>query len=169
MSPADAFVWAVVAATAAWLVVSTVVPVTLQGLLALARRVRPLSRPIATVVAAILLVGVVRSSPSAAVVPPPVQRIIIDQQPAPTAVTVRSPVSRVATLGSTGSAYMVVSGDTLWGIARDFLSQNGSHPDGGAVSVAWRTIYESNTDVVGADPNLILPGQVLTIPGGLHG
>ena len=169
MSPADAFVWAVVAATAAWLVVSTVVPVTLQGLLALARRVRPLSRPIATVIAAILLVGVVRSSPSAAVVPPPVERIIIDRQPVPTAVTVLSPVSRVATLGSAASAYTVVSGDTLWGIARDILSQTGSHPDGGAVSVAWRTIYESNTDVVGPDPNLILPGQVLTIPGGLHG
>jgi nucleoid-associated protein YgaU len=169
MSPADAFVWAVVAATAAWLVVSTVVPVTLQGLLALTRRVQPLSRPIATVVAAILLVGVVRSSPSSAVVPPPIERVIIERQPVPTAVTVRSPVSRLATLGSAGSEYTVVTGDTLWGIARSILSQSGTHPDGGDVSVAWKTIYESNTDVVGADPNLILPGQVLTIPGGLHG
>ena len=169
MSPADAFVWAVVAATAAWLVVSTVVPATLQGLLALARRVHPLSRPIATVVAAILLVGVVRSSPSAAVVPPPIERVIIDRQPVPTAVTVRSPVSRMAALGSAGSEYTVVTGDTLWGIARSILSQSGTRPDGGEVSVAWKAIYESNTDVVGADPNLILPGQVLTIPGGLHG
>ena len=169
MSPADAFVWAVVAATAAWLIVSTVVPVTLQGLLALARRVQPLSRPIATVVAAILLVGVVRSSPSAAVVPPPIERVIIERQPVPTAVAVRSPVSRMAALGGTGSEYTVVTGDTLWGIARSILSQSGRHPNGGEVSAAWKTIYESNTDVVGPDPNLILPGQVLTIPGGLHG
>jgi hypothetical protein len=169
MSPADSFVWAVVAATAAWLVVSTAVPVTLQGLLVLSRRVQPLSRPIATVVAAILLVGVVRSSPSVADVPPPIERVIIERQPAPTAVTVRSPVSRMVALGGAGSAYTVVTGDTLWGIARDILSQSGLHPDGGEVSVAWKAIYQANTEVVGADPNLILPGQVLTIPGGLHG
>jgi hypothetical protein len=169
MSPADSFVWAVVAASAAWLVASTVVPVTLQGLLVLGRRVEPLSRPIATVVAAVLLIGVIRSSPSFADVPPPIERVIIERQPAPTAVTVRSPGSRMAALGSADSDYTVVTGDTLWGIARSILSQDGTHPDGGEVSVAWKTIYESNTDVVGADPNLILPGQVLKIPGGLHG
>jgi nucleoid-associated protein YgaU len=169
MSPADSFVWAVVAATAAWLVVSTVVPVTLQGLGALGHRVQPLSRPIATVVAAVLLIGVVRSSPSTADVPPPIERVIVERQPAPTAATVRSPVLRMASLGSAGSDYTVVTGDTLWGIARSILGQSGAHPDGGEVSVAWKTIYESNTDVVGADPNLILPGQVLKIPGGLHG
>jgi len=169
MNPAEAFVWAVVAATAAWLVVSTVVPVTLQGVVALGHLVQPLSRPIATVVAAVLLVGIVRSSPSTAVVPPPIERVIIDRQPVPTAVAVRSPVSRVVTLSIPGSEYTVVTGDTLWGIARSILSQSGTHPDGGEVSVAWKTIYESNTDVVGADPNLILPGQVLKIPGGLHG
>jgi nucleoid-associated protein YgaU len=169
MSPADSFVWAVVAATAAWLVVSTAVPVTLQGLVVLSRRVQPLSRPIATVVAAILLIGVVRSSPSVADVPPPVERVIVERQRAPTASAVRSPVSRMATLGGAGSDYTVVTGDTLWGIARSILSQSGTHPDGGEVSVAWKAIYQANTEVVGADPNLILPGQVLKIPGGLHG
>jgi nucleoid-associated protein YgaU len=28
----------------------------------------------------------------------------------------------------------------------------------------WRIIYEANVDVIGPDPDLIYPGQVMTIP-----
>lgn len=49
--------------------------------------------------------------------------------------------------------YTVKSGDTLWAIAKRTLS-DGSR---------WREIYNNNTDVIGKDPNLIFPGQVLRI------
>ena len=49
--------------------------------------------------------------------------------------------------------YTVKSGDTLWAIAKQALG------DGGR----WREIYNNNADVIGKDPNLIRPGQVLRI------
>jgi len=48
--------------------------------------------------------------------------------------------------------YTVVPGDTLSGIAAAF-----GLPD-------WQRLYETNRDVIGGDPNLIRPGQVLVIP-----
>jgi LysM repeat protein len=53
----------------------------------------------------------------------------------------------------TPKTYTVKSGDTLWAIAKRVLG------DGGR----WREIYNNNTDVIGKDPNLIRPGQVLRI------
>jgi len=49
--------------------------------------------------------------------------------------------------------YIVKPGDTLWAIAKKTLG------DGGR----WREIYNNNTNVIGKDPNLIFPGQVLRI------
>ena len=53
----------------------------------------------------------------------------------------------------TPKTYTVKPGDTLWGIAKQTLG------DGGR----WREIYNNNVDVIGKDPNLIRPGQVLRI------
>lgn len=50
--------------------------------------------------------------------------------------------------------YTVVSGDCLWNIAKRFYG-NGSQ---------YTIIYDANRDVIGGNPNLIYPGQVLTIP-----
>lgn len=50
--------------------------------------------------------------------------------------------------------YTVKSGDCLWNIAKK-LYGDGSQ---------YTKIYDANRDVVGGDPNLIYPGQVLTIP-----
>lgn len=55
---------------------------------------------------------------------------------------------------TSGSKYTVVSGDTLSGIAKDKDVKGG-----------WHTLYDMNKKVVGSDPNLIFPKQVLTIPG----
>jgi murein DD-endopeptidase MepM/ murein hydrolase activator NlpD len=49
--------------------------------------------------------------------------------------------------------YTVVTGDTLSGIAEDH------HVAGG-----WPQLYADNRGVVGGDPDLILPGQHLTVP-----
>ncbi|MBI2912961.1 MAG: LysM peptidoglycan-binding domain-containing protein [Chloroflexi bacterium] len=48
--------------------------------------------------------------------------------------------------------YTVVPGDTLSGIAAAFGLAD------------WHALYEANRDIVGGDPNLIFPGQVLVIP-----
>jgi len=52
------------------------------------------------------------------------------------------------------TTYTVQPGDTLWGIAERFY---------GAGS-RFGPIYAANTGTIGSDPDLILPGQVLTIP-----
>lgn len=54
----------------------------------------------------------------------------------------------------TPKTYTVKAGDTLWTIARRFLG-NGNR---------WREIYDLNRSVIGPDPNLLRPGQVLRIP-----
>lgn len=50
--------------------------------------------------------------------------------------------------------YTVKKGDCLWKIAARLLN-DGSR---------WREIYNLNKSVIGGNPNLIYPGQVLTIP-----
>jgi len=51
-------------------------------------------------------------------------------------------------------SYTVVKGDCLWNIAKKFYG-NGSK---------YTLIYNANRGVIGGNPNLIYPGQVLTIP-----
>lgn len=50
--------------------------------------------------------------------------------------------------------YTVVKGDCLWNIAKKFYG-NGAK---------YTAIYDANKGVIGGNPNLIRPGQVLTIP-----
>ena len=50
--------------------------------------------------------------------------------------------------------YTVKSGDCLWNIAKKFYG-NGAQ---------YTKIYNANKGVIGGNPNLIYPGQVLTIP-----
>ena len=50
--------------------------------------------------------------------------------------------------------YTVVKGDCLWNIAKKFYG-NGA---------LYTKIYEANKSIIGGNPNLIYPGQVLIIP-----
>ncbi|MBB0243475.1 peptidoglycan DD-metalloendopeptidase family protein [Streptomyces alkaliphilus] len=68
----------------------------------------------------------------------------------------------VRTAGATGKVpqggagdHRVVRGDTLYRIA-------GQH----SVEGGWQSLYELNRSVIGNDPNLILPGQRLSLPAG---
>jgi len=58
-----------------------------------------------------------------------------------------------ATVAAPASHYTVQPGDTLSGIAA-------SHGLAG-----WSQLYEDNHAVIGANPNFIVPGEVLVLPG----
>lgn len=62
--------------------------------------------------------------------------------------------SRPTNNAPSGGTYTVKKGDSLWKIAASKLG-NGSR---------WNEIYNANKSVIGGNPNLIYPGQVLTIP-----
>ncbi|SFC13945.1 transglycosylase family protein [Streptomyces aidingensis] len=73
------------------------------------------------------------------------------EEPAPAEVTVEAvPTTPAPAAESTGDRYTVVSGDTLFKIAQ-------------AHGTAWEHIYADNKDVIGDNPNLIYPGQQLTL------
>lgn len=55
---------------------------------------------------------------------------------------------------ASSQTYTVVKGDCLWNISKKFYG-NGSK---------YMVIYNANKGVIGGNPNLIYPGQVLTIP-----
>lgn len=56
--------------------------------------------------------------------------------------------------GTANRSYTVVSGDCLWRIAKKYYGKGSE----------WRKIYDANKSVIGSNPNLIYPGQVLVIP-----
>lgn len=51
--------------------------------------------------------------------------------------------------------YIVKPGDNLWSISKNLLGDGQK----------WGEIYHVNSDLIGANPRLILPGQELSIPG----
>ncbi len=59
-----------------------------------------------------------------------------------------------------GKAYRVKAGDTLWSIAASALSTD----DPARIARFWPRLHRMNRAVIGADPNMILPGQVLRLP-----
>jgi hypothetical protein len=56
----------------------------------------------------------------------------------------------------------VRAGDCLWTITDDLLGPN-ADPDADIAS-AWPRLSERNRDVIGSDPDLLEPGQVLEVP-----
>ncbi len=50
-------------------------------------------------------------------------------------------------------SYTVLPGDSLWAIAKRFYGSGSK----------WKELYAANKSVVGTNPNLIYPGQVLTL------
>lgn len=98
-----------------------------------------------------LITGITRPAPFVpAVSTPPVTPPPVTPPPVTPPPTTPPPVTPPAT----GKTYKVVSGDYLYKIAK------AQYGDGSK----WRKIYDANRKLIGCDPNLILPGQVLTIP-----
>ncbi|WP_143424926.1 LysM peptidoglycan-binding domain-containing protein [Geodermatophilus pulveris] len=57
---------------------------------------------------------------------------------------------------------MVRPGDSLWTITAQLLGEQATAEQ---VLDAWPRLYAANRDVIGADPDLIHPGQELVLPG----
>ncbi|MGO4384561.1 LysM peptidoglycan-binding domain-containing protein [Specibacter sp. RAF43] len=62
-----------------------------------------------------------------------------------------------------GGSVVVHAGDSLWSIAAASL---GPYATDVEVSAAWPAWYRTNRAVIGPDPNVILPGQLLQAPPG---
>jgi nucleoid-associated protein YgaU len=62
-------------------------------------------------------------------------------------------------------AHVVLRGECLWSIAEaDLRVRTGADPVPAAVAAAVQRWWAANAEVIGDDPDLLLPGQVLTPP-----
>jgi LysM repeat protein len=61
----------------------------------------------------------------------------------------------LASHGMNAGKYVVRAGDNLWDISKNLMGSGEK----------WGQLYHLNSDVIGANPRLILPGQELTLPG----
>lgn len=114
----------------------------------------PIRLVVGSTLCASLLVGSLR--PVLAVTPPPAMRIVTDVD-APS-----EPVPKAAQPGL--EHHTVERGDSLWRIARMTLVSQGLPSTGADVAAYWPRIHEANREIIGSDPHLIHPGQVLELP-----
>ncbi len=61
------------------------------------------------------------------------------------------------------STVTVLAGDTLWGLAAASLGPLATDVE---IAMAWPRLYQSNKAVIGDNPDLLYPGQILRIPPG---
>lgn len=61
-------------------------------------------------------------------------------------------------------SHLVVRGDCLWTIAAERLATSGAPVTDTEIAQAVRAWWSANVDVIGPNPDLILPGQVLDAP-----
>jgi hypothetical protein len=165
MDPATVFLLYAIGTLSAWLLASAVRPAV--AAMAHVGIVLPTARPLmAIVISTVLLFGVVRAGSASGSVGPASQRM---EQMANSFVGAPPDsldfVSRFHPVTPISTAHVVVKGESLWGIARSILSVDGPEPDGATISKFWRSIYALNLDLIGDDPNLIHPGQILQLPG----
>ncbi|WP_265521998.1 LysM peptidoglycan-binding domain-containing protein [Oerskovia flava] len=94
-----------------------------------------------------------RSTKRDQVTPTPGQQSTTERTAAPADTSTRGTESR--------GEVVVLRGDTLWSIARAALEPAAEEHE---VAVEVRRWFEANRDVIGDDPDLILPGQILAPP-----
>ncbi|WP_114855874.1 LysM peptidoglycan-binding domain-containing protein [Brachybacterium sp. YJGR34] len=60
---------------------------------------------------------------------------------------------------------VVQPGDTLWSITDDLLAPAPDSPS--TIAAGWPLLHDANREAIGDDPDLLVPGQVLTVPTSL--
>ena len=63
-----------------------------------------------------------------------------------------------------GPTHTVTPGESLWSITAHLLP-TGSAP--AQIAQDWPALYRANSEAIGADPSLIRPGTVLSVPDSL--
>lgn len=70
----------------------------------------------------------------------------------------------LATADPGPETWVVEAGDHLWAIAAETVADRTGHTDEETVGAYWQRLIEANRHVVGDDPDLIHPGQVIELP-----
>jgi nucleoid-associated protein YgaU len=165
MDPASVFVLYLAGVLCLWLTGTVVHPAF--SVLSHVGVMLPVGRRfLALAISVVLVAGVARAGSAEGSVGPPSHRMV--QMVEDTSVVNTSGIVTAAhrpMANASRTTHTVEPGDSLWKIARGLLSSDNSAPTGGAISDLWRSIYELNRDLIGDDPNLILPGQVFQLPG----
>ncbi len=102
-------------------------------------------------------IGPVTSAPPAA--RPPVS--------APVAKPSISAPQQGGTVAMKDYTFRVARGDTLWSFAQRALAATGRSTSNATTAAFVPRLFQSNSGVVGSDPNLIQPGQTIVWPTGL--
>lgn len=76
-----------------------------------------------------------------------------------------TPPSRITTGAPDRSTARVREGESLWSIAAARLPADATDE---SVDTAWRALYAANRGRIGADPDLLHPGQRLALPDPAH-
>ncbi len=83
----------------------------------------------------------------------------------PASTTPQNPAPDWPAAAATTETHVVVRGECLWHIAGDrLLAEHGRTPTDGEVAAATQAWWQANAEVIGPDPDLLLPGQVLSPP-----
>ncbi|MBO9555531.1 LysM peptidoglycan-binding domain-containing protein [Cellulomonas sp.] len=112
--------------------------------------------PTTPVVRAAVGAALSAAAPGTTAAPPPAAA---PSTPTPVTHLVAPPVRPTA--DAEPATVVVVRGDSLWRIAARHLPAGA---DDAQIAAAWPAWYAANADVVGPDPGVLLPGQVLVVP-----
>jgi hypothetical protein len=161
MDPASVFLLYIVGVLGLWLLALSIHPAI--ALVSRASVGLPIGRRFAAVVVSLCLIGSIGMAKAS--VGPASERMVAMADAGPAISTTGLTIIHRPLMASVGSTYTVVAGDSLWKIARTILATDGQDVGGSSVSDLWRAIYDANRDLIGSNPNLIHPGQVLNLPG----
>jgi len=141
------------------------------------RRVAPAAvrRAVEVALGAGLVTGTCAAAPAAAA-PPPSTSVVAAAAPAPAPSGARAAGLELdwpdtdgheagVEAGAVVAPVVVRPGDTLWRVAeRTLHASTGAQPSAAQVARSWPRWWSANREVIGNDPDLILPGTALTAP-----
>lgn len=124
-------------------------------------------------------VGPVAASKPAATPPPtatPAKAVVTTQAPVASQTPTKAPTfapppvtgpQRAGTVAKKDYTFKVARGETLWKLTKEVLRATGRSTSNANVAAHVYKLYAHNSGVVGSDPNLVLPGQMIVWPTGL--